>query len=113
MNTVTTNVPGPPRTLVLAGRRMLETFPYVPIAGHVRIGIAIYSYDGALSFGVTADDDAAPDVRPLTTGIERGIRDLLTAARAKRGRRARRKARPKREGTSGSAAQQAREDRPV
>ncbi|HSO99594.1 MAG TPA: wax ester/triacylglycerol synthase family O-acyltransferase, partial [Solirubrobacteraceae bacterium] len=47
LNTVTTNVPGPQQPLFLAGRRMLEAVPYVPIANQVRIGIAIFSYDGA------------------------------------------------------------------
>ena len=46
VNTVTTNVPGPQRPLYAAGRRMLECFPYVPLAGHVRVGVAIFSYDG-------------------------------------------------------------------
>ena len=89
VNTVTTNVPGPRSTLYLAGRRMLEAYPYVPIGGHVRVGIAIYSYDGALTFGVTGDDDAAPDVDLLAAGIERGVAELLTHARARRKRRRR------------------------
>ena len=82
VNTVTTNVPGPQHTLYLAGRRMLETFPYVPLGGHVRVGVAIYSYDGTLGFGVTGDGDAAPDLALLCGGIERGIAELLVAARA-------------------------------
>ena len=65
VNTVTTNVPGPQRPLYACGRRMLECFPYVPIAGHVRIGVAIFSYDGGLTFGVTGDYDEAPDIDVL------------------------------------------------
>ncbi len=80
VNTVTTNVPGPQRPLYAAGRRMLECFPYVPIAGHVRVGVAIFSYDGGLTFGVTGDYDGAPDIDVLCEGIERSIRELLTAA---------------------------------
>lgn len=111
VNTVTTNVPGPRHTLFLAGRRMLESFPYVPIAGHVRIGLAIYSYDGAIGFGITADDDAAPALRPLADGIERGVRDLLAAAREKTGRRERRTRR--RSTKPRSAAERTAEDRPA
>ena len=70
VNTVTTNVPGPQRPLYAAGRRMLECLPYVPIAGHVRIGVAIFSYDGGLRFGVTGDYDEAPDIDVLCHGIE-------------------------------------------
>ncbi len=82
VNTVTTNVPGPQVPLYLAGRRMLEAFPYVPIAGHVRIGVAIYSYDGTLGFGVTGDDGTAPDIGVVCAGIEHGMDALLAAARA-------------------------------
>ena len=77
VNTVTTNVPGPQHPLYLAGRRMLEAFPFVPLGGHVRIGIAIFSYDGAVNFGVTGDLDTAPDIEILCAGIERGINQLL------------------------------------
>ncbi len=81
VNTVTTNVPGPQRPLYAAGRRMLECFPYVPLAGHVRVGVAIFSYDGGLGFGVTGDYDRAPDIGVLCGGIEHSMAELLHAAR--------------------------------
>jgi diacylglycerol O-acyltransferase len=77
INTVTTNVPGPQQPLYLAGRRMLEAFPFVPLGGHVRIGIAIFSYDGGINFGVTGDRDSSPDIGVLCRGIEAGISQLL------------------------------------
>ena len=83
VNTVTTNVPGPQRPLYAAGRRMLECLPYVPLAGHVRVGVAIFSYDGGLSFGVTGDYDRAPDIGVLCRGIERSMAALLEAAEAR------------------------------
>jgi hypothetical protein len=52
----------------------------VPIAGHVRIGVAIFSYNGGLTFGVTGDYDAAPDIEVLCAGIESSIAELLGAA---------------------------------
>ncbi len=78
VNTVTTNVPGPQQPLYLAGRRMLEAFPFVPLGGHVRVGVAIFSYDGGINFGVTGDFDTAPDIGALCAGIERGIAELVT-----------------------------------
>ena len=57
VNTVTTNVPGPQFPLYAAGRRMVRAFPYVPLGGQIRIGIAIFSYDGEVNFGVTGDYD--------------------------------------------------------
>ena len=84
LNTVTTNVPGPQRPLFLAGRRMLETFPFVPLAGGVRVGVAIFSYDGMLKFGVTGDYDTAPDIRVLCAGIEAEMAELVSAAQRPR-----------------------------
>jgi diacylglycerol O-acyltransferase / wax synthase len=80
LNTVTTNVPGPQFPLYAAGKRMLEAFPYVPLAGTVRIGIAIFSYDGTLNFGVTGDYDSATDIGVLAGGIESGLAELVRIA---------------------------------
>jgi len=77
VQTVTTNVPGPQQPMYAAGRRMLHAMPYVPLAGSVQIGIAIFSYAGELTFGVTGDYDAAPDIDVLCHGIEEGMGELL------------------------------------
>jgi len=77
LNTGTTNVPGPQFPLYLAGKRMLESFPYIPLFAHVRLAVAIFSYDGALSFGVSGDYDTAPDLDVLCTGIEHGLAELV------------------------------------
>jgi diacylglycerol O-acyltransferase / wax synthase len=82
VNTVTTNVPGPQVPLYAAGRRMARAFPYVPLAAQVRIGVAIFSYDGEVNFGITGDYDSAPDLDVLTAGIEEGMTQLLKAAAA-------------------------------
>jgi hypothetical protein len=82
LNTVTTNVPGPQHPLYLAGRRLLEVFPYVPLASNVRVGLAIYSYDGGLNFGVTGDYDTAPDIGVVGRGIEAGLAELVALAQA-------------------------------
>jgi WS/DGAT/MGAT family acyltransferase len=77
VNTVTTNVPGPQIPLYICGRQMLKAFPYVPLAGQVRIGIAIFSYNGEVNFGVTGDFDTTPDLEVLCRGIEDGVKQLL------------------------------------
>jgi diacylglycerol O-acyltransferase len=82
VNTVTTNVPGPQYPLYAAGRRMLETFPYVPLGGHVRVGVAIFSYNGALTYGVTGDYDTAADIEVLCAGIEAAMAELVEVAGA-------------------------------
>ncbi len=76
VNTVTTNVPGPQLPLYVQGRRMLKVYPYVPLGGQIRIAVAIFSYDGQVNFGITADYDTAADVDVLARGIEDGICQL-------------------------------------
>jgi hypothetical protein len=77
VNTVTTNVPGPQMPLYVLGRKMLAAYPYVPLAGQIRIGIAIFSYDGNVTFGVTGDYDAVPDLSVLCRGIEDEMGELV------------------------------------
>jgi WS/DGAT/MGAT family acyltransferase len=72
-----TNVPGPQQPLKTLGRRLLESFPLVPLIGNVRISIAVFSYDGGLYFGVTGDYDSSSDVDVLSAGVERSIAELL------------------------------------
>jgi WS/DGAT/MGAT family acyltransferase len=91
VNTVTTNVPGPQIPLWSVGRRCLEMYPYVPIGIQMRVGIAIFSYDGRVGFGITGDYDTAADIDELARGIERGIGGLQPAAPRKRTRPAHRR----------------------
>ncbi len=79
VNTVTTNIPGPQHPLYLLGHRMLELFPYIPVAQSVRISIGILSYDGHLTIGVTGDYDAVPDIDVLCEAIERALAELVDA----------------------------------
>jgi diacylglycerol O-acyltransferase len=76
IDTVVTNVPGPPGRRYVLGRRMLAHYPYVPIADRLRIGIAVTSYDGRVYVGITCDRDSVPDVAVLRAGIERGLGEL-------------------------------------
>ena len=78
--TVTTNIPGPRQQLYGMGRRLLEIFPYVPIATTVRTGISIFTYCGNVTFGLTADYRTNPDLEVLARGIEDGFSELLKAA---------------------------------
>ena len=80
IDTVTTNVPGPQFPLYCLGREMAAYYPFVPISHGVRVGTAILSYNGWLSFGVTGDYDTAPDVAVLTEATAAGITDLCERA---------------------------------
>lgn len=80
VQTGVTNVPGPQHTLQTLDRRLLASYPFVPVIGNVRISIAIFSYDGGMYFGVTADYDSSNDIDVLTSGIEKGAEQLLELA---------------------------------
>jgi diacylglycerol O-acyltransferase / wax synthase len=80
MDTATTNVPGPQVALHTLDRKLVASYPYVPVVGTIRIVVAIFSYDGELYFGVTGDRDHAPDVDVLTKGIEADVGSLLARA---------------------------------
>jgi WS/DGAT/MGAT family acyltransferase len=89
-NLVVTNVPGPQFPLYLLGRRLVGLYPVVPLARRQALGIAIFSYDGRLGFGLLADYDALPGVEELARHIEDAIEALAQAADpVTRGRRAR------------------------
>jgi len=85
--TVTTNVPGPQQPLYGMGRRIVEIIPYVPIATTLRTGVSIFTYCGHVTFGITGDFAANPDLDVLARGIEDGMAELLKASR-RRTRRA-------------------------
>ena len=80
IHTIVTNVPGPASPLYAMGRRMLEIDPYIPITAGLRTAVGIVSYDGALSFGLTGDHDAVPDLETLCAGTREGIDELLKEA---------------------------------
>lgn len=80
--TVTTNVHGPRQTLYALGRELQEVLPYVPIADRVRIGVAMFSYRDAFTFGLTGDYDSAPDLGVLADGISECMQQLVDEVRA-------------------------------
>jgi hypothetical protein len=94
VQTGVTNVPGPQQPLHTLDRRLLESFPFVPLIGNVRISIAIFSYDGGLYFGVTGDYESSSDIEILTSGVERSMQELLGLADAPRPRSTRGDPRP-------------------
>lgn len=82
-NITITNVPGPQEPLYALGARMREVQPVVPLAADHAVGIAIFSYDGLVTFGVMADSASTPDIAVLAYGIEEGVEELLALAGAR------------------------------
>jgi len=70
LNTVVTNVPGPPVALYAMGREMLEYLPFVPLSHGLRVGVAVMSYHGRVAVGITSDPDTVPEVRSVADAVE-------------------------------------------
>ena len=79
-NLVVTNVPGPQFPLYLAGRRMLDPFPMVPLAKNQALGIALLSYAGKINFGLVGDWDLMWDLDEFAGHLRESIEELAEAA---------------------------------
>ncbi|HWS92450.1 MAG TPA: wax ester/triacylglycerol synthase family O-acyltransferase [Mycobacterium sp.] len=75
--TLATNVPGPRHQLRLMGQTMERLLPIPPTALQLSTGVAVLSYGDELVFGITAEYDAAADVKQLAAGIELGMARLV------------------------------------
>ena len=79
-NLIVTNVPGPQFPLYLLGSRLLEGYPSVPLFEYQGLGIAIFSYDNRLFFGLNADWELVADLHELVGDLDRSFRELHRAA---------------------------------
>jgi diacylglycerol O-acyltransferase / wax synthase len=52
----------------------------IPLSDNTSIGVALFSYDGTIGFGLIGDYDLASDLAVLAEGIEKSIAELLQAA---------------------------------
>jgi diacylglycerol O-acyltransferase / wax synthase len=85
-NLIVTNVPGPQFPIYMLGRELVDLFPIAFLPKNHGLAIAIMSYNGSIDFGLLGDYDALPDIDTIAEGIEDGLAQLLTAARAKEAR---------------------------
>ncbi len=79
-NSVITNVPGPRHRLYLLESPLREIHPHVPLMGLLGLGIALFSYDGTLSWGFSADWDLVPDLHQMVNATQRSFAELCRAA---------------------------------
>ena len=81
-NLVVTNVPGPQHPLYLLGRRMLASYPCVPLVRTTAVGIALLSYDGAIGVGLLGDAERARDLPVLARALPAALDELVARAEA-------------------------------
>jgi hypothetical protein len=64
---VMTNVPGPRKTIYLAGAPLDTIMFWVPQSGHLGLGVSIISYAGQVWLGIATDEGLAPDPESIVT----------------------------------------------
>ena len=69
-------MPGPQRPLFALRSQLVDVHPFVPLAADHAVGIAIFSYNGLITFGISADLHSTPDLEVLVSGIEAGLDEL-------------------------------------
>ena len=79
-NLIVTNVPGPGIPLYLAGSRMREAYPHLPLFEQQGIGIALLSYIGRLAVCIGADWNLGDLVHDIAGRLETGLAELGSVA---------------------------------
>ncbi len=73
----TSNVPGPPFPVFMAGSRVEEFYAFGPLAG-AAINITLFSYDGTVHLGVNSDRAAVGDHELFARCLRASIDDAVT-----------------------------------
>ena len=81
-NMTVTNVPGPQFPLYMLESRLLAQFPLVPLHHGHGVGIALFSYDGAMNWGFNADYDLMDDIEDLVAAVKAEFDSLVELAQS-------------------------------
>jgi WS/DGAT/MGAT family acyltransferase len=76
---VTSNVPGPPFPVYMAGAKIEQMYPFGPLAG-AAVNVTLFSYDGQLQLGINSDRASVRDPKLLVRSIEEGIAEVIALA---------------------------------
>jgi hypothetical protein len=79
VNLTTASIPGPTRPLYLAGARVLDVYPVLPLVANEPLGVGAISYAGDLTIGITADPGVYPDLDALSGAIRDDLLSLGVA----------------------------------
>ncbi|MGI9603221.1 MAG: WS/DGAT/MGAT family O-acyltransferase [Acidimicrobiales bacterium] len=80
MNTIISNVPGPPFPIYFAGARATGMFPGSVIMEAMGLNITVLSYIDRLDVGLAADPELVPDLWEMADLIPAALAELLTAS---------------------------------
>ena len=80
MNTIISNVPGPPFPLYIGGARVTGIFSASIIAETMGLNITLFSYMDRLDFGLMVDPEVVPDPWTIADGFHDALAELMAAA---------------------------------
>jgi len=86
VNVTSASIPGPKVPLYLAGARVREVFPVLPLIANEPLGVGALSYAGTLTIGVVADRDAFPDLDVFAAGVREELHALGVSTHPTSGR---------------------------
>ena len=75
-NLIITNVPGPQIPLYLLGRQLQEIAPIAFLPKDHALSIAVFSYNGLITFGLLGDYDEMYDLELIGDGLEEALSEL-------------------------------------
>lgn len=79
VNTIITNVPGPQFPLYMLGARLSRMIPMPPLLEDMGLAIALFSYDGVMSWGFIADYNLVPDLPVFADLVRRSFLEFADA----------------------------------
>jgi diacylglycerol O-acyltransferase / wax synthase len=79
---VVSNIPGPPSSRWLLGRRLAACHPAIPLARGQSLSIGLLSYAGTIGVGLLGGAERARDLEVLAAAIPAALAELVAAARA-------------------------------
>jgi diacylglycerol O-acyltransferase len=81
-NMTVTNIPGPQFPMYLLESQMIANYPMVPLWAQHGVGVALFSYNGRLLWGVQSDFDTLPDSDDFVAALHTSFEELRQLAKS-------------------------------
>lgn len=86
INTVVTNVPGPPIPVYSTGAKLVGMYGQLCLVDNMRLGHVVHSYAGKVTISFMSDRDAMPDPDFYDQCMRESFAELLKAAKTAKGK---------------------------
>ncbi len=80
MNTIVSNVPGPPMAMYMCGARLTGIFSASVLLDQMGLNITLYTFGDRVDFGLHVDPDLIEDPWAIADAIPAALAELMTVA---------------------------------